>query len=280
MKKYFLPLLCFASCLHAMDIDSLVLPREQWDLIKQVTTGKADSSSLNRLPGEQWGALRVHIQIPSQRQLVKVLLQAGADPNFNDGYDTPLSGAGTKDAVTLLLQYGADPQKCCKSTLSHQILSYQNAYLRNDELHRNGTLLNKTLDTMTLLLEKGESIHRYGLWQHLLFEVAQSSMLGLGSKKAFLSFLIRHGSNPNLPYCDREVGFLTAESVYEQLGSSETLDNWVPFIRKERGWYLARPLLLAAHKEQPDDCHMSSLPLEIVHIIGKMVLGHPDPIGA
>ena len=44
------------------------------------------------------------------------------------------------------------------------------------------------------------------------------------------------------------------------------------FIRKERGWYLAKPLFQAVRKEQPEDCSMWMLPRDIMRVIAEMVL--------
>lgn len=237
------------------------------ELVEQVEKGEAEPSVLDRLPGERWGTLRILIQREGRVPLVRRLLQAGADPNFYDGCDIPLSGVGTKEAVELLLGYGADPQKSRSSLLSTPM----SRYVCEEYKYREGRIgekpcLKDPLDAMALLLQKGESINKYGLY-HFLFWVVDLGIASEKTKKAFLSFLIRHGSNPNDPWApDYKI------SVYDMLERRPECP-WVPFIRKERGWALVGPLLLAMRKEQPDDCYMSYLPQELVRVIGEMVLG-------
>ncbi len=247
-------------------------------LIEQVKIGDAEPSSLNCLPGERWGALRAFVERKGRLPLVEALLQAGADPNFYDGVDTPLSSAAGKKEVELFLKYGADPQKCIYSTLLMQITGYK--LIKSEKKRDDESVQNEVLDTMALLLQKGESIHKgvntTGL--HILQNVATDNFhLPEEAKKKFLAFLIRHGSNP-LDSLGHRCGS-SNESVYEYLESSPVKPSWqawARFIRRERGWYLTNPLWAAVRKDQPKDCSISKVPVEIMKIIVKMVLNHKD----
>ena len=270
-----------------MDVDEnerkrlRLTPEEEtvFNLIEQVKTGQADVSTLNRLPGEQYGALRSCIQFKCKRLLVEALLETKADPNFYDGYNTPLGNAQDKEAISLLLGYGADPQKCNESTLSLPLTHY----LLKNKKQRGKPHRNEAFDTMTLLLQNGESIDRYGdADKHLLYEVINTFLISKEEKKEFLSFLIGRGSNPNEHYLkssmrDRLLGKQFQESVYETLeytGEGELAQ----FIRKERGWYFMKPLFLALHKDQDANCFISRLPHELITFIGKIALNHKDVV--
>ncbi len=264
-------------------------------LIERVEAGEADALTLNRLPGNREGLLRIQVLRDScQRdlRLTEQLLQAGADSNFDDGLDTPLWGACSKEALKLLLKYRADPKKC-KSSLLYNI--YQH-YCSRQKTRQPASMsdedwLKEGIETMNLAIEAGADIHKGAdIYKkdpyHLLVMIAEGG--DSVAKRAFLSWAIRNGSDPNLPFrSDRE-----EESVYAYLSTTEPCKHWEPLIRKERGWALGGPLLLAIRKSQPDDCCLSSLlPLDmsclplfmsrlpegIVPIIVKMVLGHLDP---
>ncbi len=246
-------------------------------LIERVEEGKADASILNKLPEDRWGLLGMQVR---QRDLglAEKLLQAGADPNFDDGVATPLDFARSKREMELLLEHGADPKKCKESLLDNIYRHYVVLREEKPASMSDEDWLKEGIETMDLVIKKGEDPHKMGLFgTHLLCHIAEGR--DTAATKAFLSCVIRNGSNPNLPYFEEE------DSVYAcYLSSHEPLKHLVPFIRKERGWALFRQLLIATHerveeKIQSSDCYIRNLPLEIVHIIGKMALGHPDPFG-
>ena len=62
--------------------------------------------------------------IPNKMKLLKRALKAGADPNFEDGWATPICQAYTLEIIQLLLNYGADPQKSKFSNLNHIVEYY------------------------------------------------------------------------------------------------------------------------------------------------------------
>lgn len=230
----------------------------------------AMSTDLNRLPWECWGSLRLLVQ-KRDLTLARELLRAGADPNFHDGYDTPLSCAWSKEAITLLLMSGADPKKCEYSILGN-IYSQYCGVMRKE--HQPASMsdedwITEGKELMNLAIKAGEDPNKWSGAEHLLHKIIVGNYATKNAKEAFVAFAIRNGANPNLPYFKHG----DQKSVYAQLSSLEAHNHWVPFIRKERGWALVGPLLLATRKEQLEDCYMSCLPQDLVRAIGGMLLG-------
>ncbi len=263
------------------------------DRVAQVERGEADPSILNKLPHEhKRGLLRTgNLDL----KLFEKILELGADPNFDDGYATPLSNHASQPKIELLLKYGADPKKCKKSCLSNVVMHYLSGekYYRKEKSKQEW--YGEAFRTMNLLLEKGEDIHKQGEVGHLLYSLASMSIADDEDRKLFLSFLIRNGSNPKLPWCS--IYFPNPLSVYDRLKEYDRLNKdynykyWVSFIQEER-YKLVRPLLLATAIErkenklgiteicykQPEECHMRSLPKPLVEKIGKIVWGWEEEV--
>ncbi len=220
-------LLLMTSFVSAMnDVPS---EQEVMNLIQQVKEGKTDPSSLNKWPtGGRWGLLRILVRWDLKR--TEKLLQAGADPNFYDGSDTPLACAdfeGTK----LLLKYSADPKQCEMSLLCHAMtVCYNEAEGRPIDKG----LINETIDWMNRLIESGEDVDKWesgDFGRHLLYNIVKSR-IEPNAKKALISCAIRNGSNPHLDYFKSDCGKLDG-SVYAYLSSCEKYRCWTAFMRKE-----------------------------------------------
>lgn len=267
-----------SNCVCKIPIIVKLLPEQALTAVEQVERGERLASTLDRLPNKENGTLLCLIEsYQGQLPLIERLLQAGADPNFDDGHDVPISAACTKEVVKALLDYNADPEKCRRSPLN-AILSYYGHNNFNGErgLSRDPNILNHTLETMELLLKNGAPIdvYRRGIPRspHFLYSIVENPTINEEDKKILLSFFIHRGYNPNDPCVDSTEQFssysdLQKKSVYEILEENLEYEKWALFIRRERGWYRVRPLLIATCKKQPDDCYMSFLPVAIVEMI-------------
>ncbi len=211
------------------------------------------------------------------------LLQNGADPNKADSCGfVPLSNANSKEQIELMLSYGADPRKMKQSGLYNVIHHYfcslsKPSNVLDEQWH------NEALEAMDLLLKHGESIHKRRdgkKGSHLLDDVLFAGGLCNNGRREVLSFLIARGSDPNKRICR---GYGKVRREYTMYFTAQLNKFWdlEKFMRKERGWYLIRPLLLMTHfskktdekgteiwdYKQPSECAMRGLPKELVRAI-------------
>ncbi len=231
--------------------------------------------------------LRVAIQFYPTSQEALRLLQKGADPNEADWVDVPLSNAGSKKQVELMLSYGAEPKKMKESGL-RQVISH---YFSLKDRHKPVGVLdeqwrNEAFEVMDLLLKHGESIKKRGegdVGRHVMSDIINSSLICDSDRGPLLSFLIVRGSNPNevnLWYPD----FSASDSIYAEC--QRNFPHLEKFMRKKRGWYLTWPLFLMTHfnkktdeagtevwdYKQPSECAMRALPRDLVREIAKYLL--------
>ncbi len=234
--------------------------------------------------------LRLAIQdYPHDTTALKLLIK-GADPNETDRIDTPLSNASSKEQIELMFSYGADPKKMKCSGLRAVITHYfclKSHHKPSDVA--NEKWRNEAFEAMDLLLKHGESIKKRedgdrGL--HLMNGIFMYySLMCEDDLKPLLSFLIARGSNPNeLSYLSFNSGMSSNDSAYQRCQNE--FPELAQFMRKERGWYLIRPLLLMTHifkktdengtevwdYKQPSECAMRGLPKELVREIAKHLL--------
>ncbi len=263
---------CIAMAISVGKDNKVLLKEEIERKIELVEQGKADPSTLNLIDYnfDHLGHLgiRSHMAglvrylIPNNMRLLKRALEAGADPNFDDGIATPILQARTLEIIQLLLNYGAQLQKSRFSNLNNIVDSYLEAKKYQPSSITDEKWYSEACEAAKLVIKHGENVN-HNSHNHPLYYTAVTT-IDQKNKKSFLQFLIHHGSDPTMGF------YKNQETVHQKL--EEYNKELALFIRKERGWYLAKPLFQAVYKKQPKDCYMWTLPRDIMRVIAEMVL--------
>lgn len=225
-------------------------------------------------------ALRDH-----ENRLVNDLLVSHADLNADTGFGRPLELVMRFKAIATLLQHGADPKQCERSTLLQPLFYYmyrtdedvpelfwerENYSAKKREEHiRRASKLWRCFD---LLLRSGANANQEMegklVLQRIIFLDHHDYFTSINLDN-FFKLLIWHGAHPG------KLETQSGKSAYNYaagVGSFYRLN----YIKQERGKYEAVCQILKGHKEE--DSPFSWLPLEMVHkIIGYIKQGPFEP---
>jgi ankyrin repeat protein len=155
-------------------------------------------------------ALRTNISQPGDIEMLRVLLEHGADPNTAaNSFGTPVLAAavidGRMDMVQLLLAYGADPNRDHSSALFAAVSKSDMAMIRllldhgadihaRDERGWSLLFVVRTEAVARFLIEQGVALDVRDKWgQTALFEVVQQGNVPT------VALLVEHGLDINAP---------------------------------------------------------------------------------
>lgn len=220
-----------------------------------------------------------------EKQLVDGLLASHADLNANTGFGRPLELVMRVKAIATLLQNGAAPAQCQRSTLLQSLFYYmyrtdeelpelfwkrEKYYAKKREEHiRRAT---KLWECFELLLKAGadanQEMERKLILQRMI-HLDHYDYFTYINLDNFFKLLIWHGADPE------KVETQNGRSAYNYaagVGSFHRLN----YIKQERGKYEAVCQILRGHKEEGSP--FSRLPLEMVYkIIGYVKRGSFEP---
>lgn len=199
------------------------------------------------------------------------LLADGADPNGADETGlSPLERAESKPAIMALLIFGADPKMCKKINPLMPVFMYYSSMkkYRKPSYVSDENWFKEELECLKMLLDAGADVHQDWAQSHNIFFVADHQSVNIAETKSIIKLLIQYGANPLLP-----PGTWTKKSVLEFLACPEFASKYrelCTFIRHEFYYPRARQFLIAWYKEEGSP--IATLPLELVHKIGKMIM--------
>jgi hypothetical protein len=254
-------------------------------LIERVTKGTLNPSVLNEYFG-----VRPLLQaaVWGEKNLIKDLLTAGADPNWHKGDYVPLDVVEQLKNIETLLQFKANPKLCRKWPIINSLYYYikrkskekeprgyyssrderwQNYYKKVDQEKKR--LADKALQCIKLLLQAGANIKEAGDLRPLkvVMDLTEKSYLSLERAKEIAKVLISYGADP----ADSSIDFRR----YRQYSSEKYLFRLAKYMYQERRKYQAIRQLLIGHNDR--NSLLSTLPKDIWKEIGLLVK-HGGPV--
>ena len=170
------------------------------------------------------------------------LLEGGTDANCFDGFSRPLNVAGSKDAIRLLLEYGADPKQCKESPLRTVFLHYGSlqAHYKPQDMSEQDWL-QEASEALGLLFKAGADANALSdCGNNLLYDIATCTLSSDASKEFFLTKLMQNGADPNELYvkyrfCKESVlGYLDSEiyPLKRERKNKEIYAKWVALMKE------------------------------------------------